>query len=330
MFTGRLIFGYGSESLTAAQNVYITHYFHNEKLAFPISIGNAVALFGTYLNYSLTAEIARKYGLKFGFLSGMFFCMISLLAIILTITIDFFIEKSLKNPQEIATSSDEVEILIKPEILLNSEEKSVFSRFSASFWILLFSSVIVYASSIGFSSIAVSYFVESYFPKVDLKTAEIESTRIMSLDSLTNIFSSIFLAIFMHYTSSNFLYIFPTINSIISLIAFTMLLLTIFPFLTLILDGLASSLNYNILNTMIPRMVKEKDLGLAYCMAAAGNNLGTSLIPIIAAFLRNARDNYDMAIGLFILLNVGSLISAMMFYFQYKEKLLKEKEEANY
>ena len=326
MFVGRLIFGYGSESLTAAQNVFITQYFIDSKLAFPISAGNAVALFGTYLNYSFTAQIAKKYGLKYGFLSGLFSCAISFIAILVSLLIDFLIEKYLQIDEN-NYIPDEVEVLIEKEkeepIFI--DEGNIFSRFPKPFWTLLFCSVIIYASSIGFSSIAVSYFVEKWFLRLDLNTAEVESTRIMSLDSLVNIFSSLVLAGFMNY-ASNFLYIFSTLNAFISLLSFSMLLLAICPVLTLFLDGIASSLNYNILNTIIPRIVKQKDLGLAYCVAVAGNNVGTSLIPILAAFLRNARNNYDLAIELFIGLNMVGLVLSIVFYYQYKEKFIKKEE----
>ena len=324
MFLGRLIFGYGSESLTAAQNVFITQYFIDTKLAFPISAGNAVALLGTYLNYSFTAQIAKKYGLKYGFLGGVFSCAISFIAILVSLLIDFLIEKYLQTDEK-NNIPDEVEVLIEKEEPIFIEEKNIFSRFPQPFWTLLFCSVIIYASSIGFSSIAVSYFVEKWFLRLDLNTAEVESTRIMSLDSLVNIFSSLVLAGFMNY-ASNFLYIFSTLNAFISLLSFSMLLLAICPVLTLFLDGIASSLNYNILNTIIPRIVKKKDLGLAYCVAVAGNNVGTSLIPILAAFLRNARNNYDLAIELFIGLNMVGLVLSIVFYYQYKEKFIKKEE----
>lgn len=324
MFVGRLIFGYGSESLTAAQNVFITQYFIDSKLAFPISAGNAVALLGTYLNYSFTAQIAKKYGLKYGFLSGLCSCAISFIAILVSLLIDFLIEKYLQTEQK-NNLPDELEILIEKEEPVFIDNGNIFSRFPKPFWTLLFCSVIIYASSIGFSSIAVSYFVEKWFLRLDLKTAEVESTKIMSLDSLVNIFSSMVLASFMNY-ASNFLYIFSTLNAFISLLSFSMLLLAICPLLTLFLDGIASSLNYNILNTIIPRIVKEKDLGLAYCVAVAGNNVGTSLIPILAAFLRNARNNYDLAIELFIGLNMVGLVLSIVFYYQYKEKFITKEE----
>lgn len=329
MFIGRVIFGYGSESCTAAQNVYITYFFQEENLAFPISMGNAIALLGTYMNYILTAEIAKKSGLNSGFLTGFFFCCFSLLATFIAILIDQLIEKWLEKKDLGSIEENEKEestILIKKDndLVIFQQNSAFLKKIPLSFWPLLFCSVIIYASSIGFNSIAVSYFVEKWFPNLDVKNAEIASSKVISLDSFTNIISSLFLAIIMHY-ANGILHIFNTVNALISLISFSLFLFTIYPLVPLVLDGIASSLNYNIINTLIPIMVEEKYMGVAYGMSVAGNNLGTSLTPLITAFLRNCYNNYDLAIVFFIVINLIGLISAVMFFFKYQEEFIKRK-----
>ena len=336
MFAGRVVLGYGSESMTAAQNVYITHFFQDDKLAFPISMGNTTALFGTYLNYKFTAGIAKKYGLMQGFLSGMFICIFSLITIFIAIGIDFIIEKNLESTDGEAVleeNNEKSQLITKKneEIENKSNEKTNYlSKIPSPFWPLLLCSVIIYASNIGFNNIAVSYFVEKWFPNLDVKSAEVSSSQVISFDSFTNILSSFFLAIMMHYANS-YLHIFNTITALISLISFTLFMFSIYPLIPLILDGIASSLNYNILNTLIPNMVEEKYLGVAYGISVASNNLGTSIIPVITAFLRNFCNNYDLAISFFIFLNVVGLVSAVIFYYSYRDKFLlkqnKEKDE---
>ena len=335
MFIGRVVFGYGSESITAAQNVYITQFFQDEKLAFPISMGNAIALLGTYLNYVLTASIAKKYGLMYGFVTGLLFCLFSLITVVLSITFDLIIEsrfireESTTTIEETFENNEKTDLIEKPNEE-NSESRSHtfnicnwYYKIPTPFWTLLVCSVIIYASSIGFNSIAVSYFVEKWFPNLDVKSAEVASSRVVSLDSFTNIISSIFLAIMMNYAHT-ILHIFNTINAMISVISFSLFLFTVYPLIPLILDGLASSLNYNVLNTLIPMMIEEKYMGLAFGISVAANNLGTSLLPIITACLRNFYGNYDLAIGFFIVINAVGLVSAIFFYFQYK-KLISAK-----
>lgn len=319
MFIGRIIFGYGSESLTAAQNVYITEFFEEKQLAFPISLGNAISLMGTNLNYIFTAQIAKNFGVSMGFLIGVFFCTFSFLCIICAVGLDYYIEN--KIAERVEGSLEDCE---KKAFLINSneqiEEKNDGQNFPNSFWPLLICSMVIYASNIGFNSIAVSFFVEKWFPNQDVKLAEIASAKIISLNSLTTALTSILLAFFMPFMN-NFLGIFNCFTAFMMLFSFILFFFAVYPWVSLLLNGIGSSLNYNILNTLIPLMISPKNLGMAYGLSVAANNLGTSITPFMTALLRNYSNNYDLAIIFFIVMNILGAISAGIFL------CLRKKEE---
>lgn len=331
MFLGRLLFGYGAESLNVAQNVFVTEYFEANVLAFPISLGNAMGLLGANANYLITPSIAQKFGATAAFFLAWSFCVFTLLCVAVMVFLDGLLRRKLGDCEESRENRESQENLLEfeesqqnllePEAKVltileenddKTEEIAGIRGLKPCFWALLLCSVAIYGSNIGFNSIAVSYFVEKWFPAEAVSSAEVRSAKIISLNSLTTAATSILLAFIMPFLN-DFLAILNAFTAIMSLTSFVLLALAASPLISLLLNGIGSSFNYNILNTLIPLLVNSKSLGLAYGVSVAGNNLGTSLIPLIVALLRNCYDNYDYVIICFVLLNVLGVVSAGIF-----------------
>lgn len=320
MFLGRLLFGYGAESLNVAQNVFIAEYFAENVLAFPISLGNAVGLLGANANYLITPRVAEKFHAKTAFFVAFGFCLFTLLCVGLMVLIDALLREKLTISQEIENCEDFHESLLEKPLLIREEAAAAASFLKNSgsteesaikpcVWALLLCSVAIYGSNICFNSIAVSFFVEKWFPAETVSSAEMRSSKLISWNSLTTAATSVLLAFIMPFLS-DFLVILNTFTAVMSLFSFVLLLCAAPPLVSLFLNGISSSFNYNILNTLIPFLVKESSLGFVYGVSVAGNNLGTSLIPLIVALLRNYSNNYDLVIVCFVVLNVLGVISA--------------------
>lgn len=322
IYLGRIIFGYGSESLNVAQNVYLNFFFTYDNLVFPICLGNAVSLIGTYLNYEYTAKIAGKYGVNIGFWAGFFICLMSFFAL----GFCFCIENKIKRI-EIINNSD----LEEENSFIQKEKIKKIDRINPVFWFYLIIGILIYSTNISFNSISVSFCLEilrnsKSETNKNIKILEVSASRMISITSLTNVFTSFILSFFMVLLMKikDFL---PFLTTLISISSYILLITTNFPIISLILNGISASLIYNIVNSIIPLLVNsEKEIPKLYGILVAGNNFGTSICPGITALLRNISGNYQQSIYFFIILNAISLIISF-FILKNKNFLSKHKKE---
>lgn len=85
---GRLIFGAGNGSLTIAQNRISAYWFEGKELAFAFGATLSFSRLGSILNFLLTKDFAKQYGLKWTLWGGVFLCVGGFMAAIVLYFLD--------------------------------------------------------------------------------------------------------------------------------------------------------------------------------------------------------------------------------------------------
>lgn len=89
MYLGRIILGWGIESVSPTQNSFISPFFKNDYLGFTIGMNNLFATFGGILMMYNAPKISTKNGVVWACFSGTFFNLFSLISAIISIALDY-------------------------------------------------------------------------------------------------------------------------------------------------------------------------------------------------------------------------------------------------
>uniref|UniRef100_A0AAV1V787 Lysosomal dipeptide transporter MFSD1 n=2 Tax=Peronospora matthiolae TaxID=2874970 RepID=A0AAV1V787_9STRA len=153
MLFGRVIFGFGGESLGVAQGTLVASWFKNSELALALGINLSVARLGSVINNELSPVVAQASGVSSALWVGVIMCLGSTSTLLLLTPIDRTAEKldkkSLKGDAAIAES------------IRFSDVK----YFRPAFWFLALSCLVVYGCVIPFNNVASSLLMERDFFK---------------------------------------------------------------------------------------------------------------------------------------------------------------------
>lgn len=78
MYIGRLIFGWGSESLVVAQNAILSRWFKGKELALSFGIALALSRLGTLISFNTEALLADRMGFRTALWVAALLCVLSL------------------------------------------------------------------------------------------------------------------------------------------------------------------------------------------------------------------------------------------------------------
>jgi MFS family permease len=156
MLAGRVVFGFGGESLGVAQGTLVASWFKNSELALALGINLSVARLGSVINNELSPAIARASSVSGALWVGVIMCILSSLAVLVVIPIDRRAERAAqslrKGGNKNATSSSSISF-------------SDIRHFRPAFWLLALSCVVVYGCVIPFNNVASSLLMERDFFK---------------------------------------------------------------------------------------------------------------------------------------------------------------------
>ncbi|RQM14010.1 hypothetical protein DD237_000296 [Peronospora effusa] len=153
MLFGRVVFGFGGESLGVAQGTLVASWFKDSELALALGINLSVARLGSVINNELSPMIAQASSVSTALWVGVIMCLASTFTVLLVIPIDKRGEKLTKQNEKADGAAVE------------SIHFSDVKHFRPAFWLLALSCLVVYGCVIPFNSIASSLLMERDFFK---------------------------------------------------------------------------------------------------------------------------------------------------------------------
>ena len=188
MFVGRVIYGFGGESLGVANSAVLSLWFQGKELAFAFGLNLSVARLGSVLNNLISPLLTSTVDIQFALWFGSILTGASLLCVFVISSIDTQYDKdfnsllgesegldqgSMNKPLlevDVSTSNNRK---VSLEGILSGEgkegevkERPVWTiyTFGQAFWLLAISCVVVYGCVLPFNNIASSLLLErNYF-----------------------------------------------------------------------------------------------------------------------------------------------------------------------
>ena len=177
MFLGRVLFGFGGESLGVGNSALLSMWFKGKELAFAFGLNLSIARLGSVMNNLVSPVIADNISIQFAFWFGSILCGGSIACVLFISLVDKTVDelihdgKSIVQPLLTNDDPDEEQVLLmqdaKPSDKKDEEVKPTFRdvlTFPHIFWVLVISCVVVYGCVLPFNNIASSLLLErNYF-----------------------------------------------------------------------------------------------------------------------------------------------------------------------
>jgi len=270
MEIGRFVFGIGGESLAVAQNTYAVAWFKGKELNMVFGFQLSVARVGSTVNFVLMGPLFAAMKDYFGdgttalgwtlVIAGSS-CLMSFVCSLMLAWMDKR-RNNLLGISEMGETGEVVKI---------SDVKS----FPVSFWFLTLACLAYYGAIFPFVSLAQDFFITKFH-----FTSQ-EANKIIGLVYLVSAPASPLLGLMIDKTGRNITWVFLAV--LVSagchcLLAFTMLS----PYIGICVLGVAYSLLASALWPIAALLIPEYQLGTAYGLMQAIQNLGTALITMAA------------------------------------------------
>jgi len=304
MQIGRFVFGIGGESLAVAQNTYAVAWFKGKELNMVFGFQLSVARVGSTVNFLVVEPVYRYISqffkgeeyeaLAWTLLLAGTSCVMSFLCSLALAWMDKRRSRLLAL-QEVGGEGGEVARL--------SDVKS----FPASFWFLCLACLSYYGVIFPFVSLAQEFFKEKWDFSSD------EANRIIGLVYLVSAPASPLLGLLLDKTGRNITWVLLAI--IISLGCHFLLNYTsLNPYVAIVIMGFAYSLLASALWPIAALLIPEYQLGTAYGLMQAIQNLGTALITMAAGSIVESYDYFWLEVFFMAWLLV-SLLSTLFIWF---------------
>ncbi|CAL8078201.1 unnamed protein product [Orchesella dallaii] len=271
MIVGRFIFGVGGESLAVAQNTYAVSWFKGKELNLVFGLQLSFARVGSTVNFLTMGSVYKwmqQYFeghtcLGFSLLIAAVTCVLSLFCAMILAVFDYRAEKILKK-----------ETGGPPEVVRLSDVKD----FPISFWLMCGSCVAYYVAIFPFIGLGKVFFERKFDFTPD------ESNTVNSIIYIVSGVCSPLFGILIDKFGRNIFWVFIAILATVGahgLLAFSFLN----PYVAMVAMGLAYSLLASALWPMVALVVPEYQLGTAYGIMQAVQNLGLAVITMVAGYI---------------------------------------------
>lgn len=148
MLAGRVVFGFGGESLTVASSAILSYWFKDKELALALGINLGVSRLGGVAN-NFVSPILWKHG-RVSIWFGAILCGVSMGSALLMIFMDKVAETKLKRLNTEYTDAEE-------EVEVEQIKLSDVQYFGRPFWLLTTSCLVVYGTVLPFNNIASTF-----------------------------------------------------------------------------------------------------------------------------------------------------------------------------
>ncbi len=311
LFSGRLVFGAGSESLIVVQSAIISRWFKGKEMAMAFGITLTISRVGTLFSFNIEELIATYFGsYRIALWAAAGFCLFSVLCNLVFNLMDRHGEKILS--------------LSKPD----AGDKIVFSdikKFNSSYWYVVLLCVTFYSAIFPFTALATDMFHSKWaLPLVSTSSGSFLSQVFFNF---THMFTtapgvtSIVIAasmIFAPFAGDLVDRIgkrasLMVLGSLILIPAHLLMGITHWnPIPMMIMLGAAFVLVPAAMWPSVPLVVDEKRVGTAFGLMTAIQNLGLGLFPFLNGKLRDLTGTYTATQVMFAGLGVAGLIFAFL------------------
>ncbi len=311
LYTGRLIFGWGSESLVVVQSAILARWFKGKELAMAFGVALTLSRLGTLFSFNTEAFFAQHFGPVPALWIASGLCTFSLVANVVYIFLDLHGERVLNLPTPEA--GDSVKL-------------SDIKFFDARFWYVTMLCVTFYSAIFPFTALSTDLFHEKWH--LPLSVAHSSQS-------------------FLSQVFSNFAHMFSTAPGTTSIIIFASMLTA--PFAGALVDRIGRRASLMVLGALlmipahlmigftyippaysmsvlgvafvlvpaamwpsIPLIVEEKRVGTAYGLMTMLQNMGLATFPYINGKLREVTHGYKASMGMFASLGLVGLVFALL------------------
>lgn len=310
-YIGRFIFGAGSEPLIVAQMAIVARWFKGKELAFSFGVTLTVSRLGSLFAFNTGELVSSSFGsFRYALFAAVLFCIFSLLANIVYIILDRRGERILKLKDEEA--GDKIVF-------------SVIKKFKPTFWYVTFLCLTFYSAIFPFTDLSTDFFADKW-----------GVARMVTASGG-----------FLNQVFNSFLHMFDTAGGITSIIIFASMILApfagrmvdkigkratlmiigslimipshlimgvtkIYPVYPMIALGAAFVLVPAALWPSIPLIVRKEQVGTAFGLLTAIQNIGLGLFPILNGLLRDITKTYTSSQIMFASLGIFGLIFALL------------------
>lgn len=274
MQLGRFVYGLGGESLSVAQNTYVVSWFQGSLLnaVFGLQItvsraGSTLALVTMEPIYNATrAHNEPRDALGYTFLIAATTCAISLVVAVILALLDKRAERILQRP---VIAMDEAKFSFKDAI-----------DFKMEFWMLSIICVTFYATIFPFISMGTKFF-EKKFTRSASEAAELTSIVYLIAAGI-----SPFIGLFVDKVGRNLYFLLSaTIMVTVSHIMMTLMPADWNLWIPMIIFGIGYSVMCSALWPLVALIIPQRDLGTAYGIMQAIQNLGLGVTNEISGML---------------------------------------------
>ncbi|KAK9509921.1 hypothetical protein O3M35_004808 [Rhynocoris fuscipes] len=302
MLLGRLIFGIGGESLAVAQNYYAVLWFKGRELNMIFGLQLSFARVGSAVNFIIMDHLYHfidgyfkgRGALGVTLLVASTTCVLSLIcAIILA-----FLDSKARGKNEVKNKDDVVRI-------------TDMKDFSPAFWMITLICIAYYIAIFPFIALGKVFFIR----KFDFSSDEANFAN--SFLYLISAIASPLLGLLVDKTGWNVFWVFfSTICTIgaHSLLTFTFLN----PFYAVTLLGLSYSMCASALWPMISLVIPEYQLGTAYGIAQALQNLGLAVATMLAGMVVDSGGYLLLEMFFLAWLFVSLIVSLLMWIYDIR------------
>lgn len=300
MILGRFVFGIGGESLQVVVNNYVVLWFKGKELNMVFGLQLSFSRFGSTVNFWIMEPIYRwigNYYIGYERLGVTLFiasmtCFVSLLCGIILGWMDYRAEKILNRQEE---SMNEEPFHLKD-----------IMHFRSEFWLISVIAVVYYLALFPFIALGKLFFERKFdFSPQDANTVN-------SMVYLLSAALSPFFGILIDKTGRNVTWV--IISIVLTLCGHFLMAFTFFnPYIGVILLGISYSLLSSGLWPLVALIVPESQLGTAYGICQAVQNMGLAVV-IIAAGVIVDKYGYLMLEMFFLGCIFISLIAAVFIY----------------
>jgi MFS family permease len=311
LYTGRFIFGWGSESLVVAQSAILARWFKGKELALSFGIALTISRLGTLFSFNTEALIAQYFGnYKMALWAAVLFCLVSLGANLIYILMDRRGEKVLHLKEE--EGGDKIVL-------------SDVKKFRPSFWFVTLLCVTFYSAIFPFTSLSTDFFHDKWglpltagggggflyqvFANIlHMFTTAGGTTTIIIFASM--VFAPIFGQVVDRWGHRAKMMV---VGSILMIPAFlTMAFTMIPPAFPMIVLGTAFVLVPAAMWPSVPLIVEKNRVGTAFGLMTMIQNIGLALFPWLNGLLRDATHTYTASMMMFASLGLFGLIFAIL------------------
>ncbi|GAM24715.1 hypothetical protein SAMD00019534_078900 [Acytostelium subglobosum LB1] len=297
---GRIIFGFGGESLSVAQSTFTATWFNGRSdlnLAFAITLG--FSRIGSAVNFQVTPALIKSSGLPFAVWFGTICCGVSMVATVLLCTVDTIRLKK----EKFTVKNDPISI------------KDI-AKFPPMLWVLIAVVVFFYIPLFVFVSIGTQFFIDKFGVTEDFAGV------LTSIPYYTAAPSPV-IGFLIDRFGRNLSWLWG--STILLLLSHIVLGFTSAdPYVGMILMGFAYAIMAASIWPCFPGLVSSTRLGTAYGLAFAFQNLCIGLVGMgINSMLETYDNNYDYVEGLFIASSgVAVILVSVLIFMDLKAKCI--------